>query len=44
MYGMDAFIPGAIEEVVYLAEDLGLRLRGVDKPIDLERVRGKKKK
>lgn len=44
MYGMDAFIPGAIEEVVKLAEDLGMRLRGIDKPIDLERVRAKRKK
>ena len=42
LYGMDAFIPGAIEECVKLAEDFGLRVRGVDKPISLEIIRKKK--
>ncbi len=41
-YGLDIFIPGAISEVVRLAEDFGLRIRGVDKPISLEYVRRKK--
>ena len=39
-YGMDVFIPQAIEEAVKLAEDFGLRVRGVDKPLSLDRVRG----
>jgi hypothetical protein len=39
IYGLDIFIPGAIEQAVRLAEDFSLRCRGVDKPIDIERVR-----
>jgi len=42
-YGLDIYIPGAIGEVVKLAEDFGLRIRGQDKPISLEYVRRKKK-
>jgi len=38
-YGLQAFVPGAIKEIVRLAEDFSLRTRGVDKPIDIERVR-----
>jgi len=38
-YGMDLFIPGAIVECTKLAEDFGLRVRGIDKPIALEMVR-----
>lgn len=38
-YGLNVFIPGAIAEIVQLAEDFGLRVRGVDKPIDLDLVR-----
>ena len=38
-YGLDVFVPGAVDEIVKLAEDFGLRVRGVDKPIDLESVR-----
>ena len=41
MYGMDIYIPGAQAEIVKLAEDFGLRVRGVDHPISLERIRGK---
>jgi hypothetical protein len=39
IYGMGTFIPGAIFEITKLTEDFGLRVRGVDKPISLERVR-----
>uniref|UniRef100_A0A6M3LFC6 Uncharacterized protein n=1 Tax=viral metagenome TaxID=1070528 RepID=A0A6M3LFC6_9ZZZZ len=42
-YGMGEFIPGAVEEIVRLAEDLGLRVRDVDKPISLEMIRRKRK-
>jgi len=38
-YGQDVFIPQAIEECVRLAEDFGLRVRGMPKPIALEMVR-----
>lgn len=42
MYGMDVFIQGAQEEIVRLAEDFGLRIRGdIDHPISLEYLRGK---
>jgi len=41
-YGLEVFIPGAIHEVVKLAEDFSLRVRGYDKPIDLERIRKKR--
>jgi len=40
-YGHDVFIPQAITEVVKLAEDFGLRVRGVKKPVSLEMVRRK---
>ena len=40
-YGLKAHVPGAIEEIVSLCEDFGLRVRGVDKPIDHDRVRTK---
>ena len=39
MYGMDVYFRGAQEEIVKLAEDFGLRVRGVDKPISIEYVR-----
>lgn len=41
-YGMGDYVPGAIEEAVGLAEDFGLRIRGVDKPISIENVRRKR--
>ena len=44
MYGLQELIPGAIEEVVRLAEDFSLRVRGHDKPISLELVRKNKRK
>jgi len=43
MYGQGEHIPGTVEVIVKLAEDLGLRLRGIDKPISLERVRKKRR-
>jgi hypothetical protein len=39
VYGMGDFVPGAIDEIIRLAEDFGLRVRGVDKPISIERIR-----
>ncbi len=39
MYGQDAYIPGAIEEITRLAVDFSIRVRGVDHPISLERIR-----
>ena len=42
IYGLDVYIPGAIKEVVRLAEDFGLRVRGQDKPISLKMVRNRK--
>ena len=44
MYGMGDYIPGAVEEMVRLAEDFSLRCRKVDKPISLEMVRKKKRR
>lgn len=38
-YGQDVFIPQAVDECVRLAEDFGLRVRGIAKPISLEMVR-----
>ena len=43
MYGMDAFVPNAVEEIIKLAEDFGLRVRGLDKPISLELIRNGKR-
>jgi len=40
-YGQGVFIPGAIEECVKLAEDFGLRVRGIDKEIALGVIRRK---
>ena len=39
IYGQGVFIPQAVEEAVRLAEDFGLRVRGIDKPMSLELVR-----
>ena len=39
MYGTEAFVHGAVQEIVRLAEDFGLRVRGVDKIISIEKVR-----
>ncbi len=41
-HGMGEFIPGAVEEIIKLAEDFSLRVRGVDKPISIEHVRRKR--
>lgn len=42
MYGMNAYIAGAQEEIIQLAEDFGQRIRGIDKPISIEYIRRKK--
>lgn len=39
MYGMGAYIGGAQVEITKLAEDFGLAVRGVDKPISLDYIR-----
>jgi len=39
MYGMGEFIAGVQDEIVRLAEDFGLRVRGIDKPISIDYVR-----
>jgi len=39
MYGMGVFIKGAQDEIVKLAEDFGLRVRGYDKPISINYIR-----
>ncbi len=41
LYGQGVFVDGAIEECVKLAEDFGLRVRGIDKAISLELIRRK---
>ena len=41
MYGLGDFIQAAIEEIVKLTEAFGLRVRGIDKPINLEEIRRK---
>jgi len=38
-YGQDVFIPQAINEIIRLAEDYGLRVRGIPKPIALSLAR-----
>ncbi len=38
-YSLHIFIPGAIDEVIQLAIDFSLRLRGVDKPIRVSRMK-----
>ena len=38
MYGQGVHIPGAVLEASKLAEDFGLRVRGVDQPITLEKI------
>ena len=39
MYGQGVYIKGALEEIVRLAEDFGIRVRGIDKPISVEYIR-----
>ena len=41
-YGLGIMIGPAVEEIVKLSEDFGLRVRGIDKPIALEYIRRKK--
>lgn len=39
IYGLDVFIHGAIEETLKLAEDFSLRVRGIDKPLNIQKLR-----
>jgi len=39
MYGMQDYIPGAIDEIIELAEAFGKRVRGKDIPIKLKTKR-----
>ena len=39
MYGQGEYVDMAVEEIILLAEDFGLRVRGIDKPISLELMR-----
>ena len=41
-YGQGVYIKGAVEEILKLADDYSLRLRGVDKPLSILYVRRKK--
>jgi len=38
-YGTEVFVHGAVQEIVRLAEDFGLRVRGVDKVFSVEAIR-----
>ena len=42
MYGQEAYIPGAIDEIVKLSEYWCMSVRGIEKPISIEYVRRKK--
>ena len=44
LHGLGIYIPGVQDEIVKLAEDYGLRIRGVNKPISIEYIRRKKSK
>ena len=39
MYGLQDYVPGAVDEIIQLAVDFSLRLRGVDKPIRVSKKR-----
>ena len=41
-YGMGIYIDGAVDELFSLAEDLSLRTRGIDKPLDINYIRRRK--
>lgn len=41
-YGLNAYIPGAVEEQVKLAIDFSLVVRGQDKPISIKYIRRKR--
>ena len=42
LYGQGIIVDGAIEEVMKLVEDFGLRVRGRDKPISIDYIRRRK--
>ena len=39
IHGLDILIPGAIEEVLELADKFGQRVRGADEPIQIKKRR-----
>ena len=39
MYGMGEGVDSAVEEIIKLAEDFGMRVRGIDQAISLEIIR-----
>ena len=43
IYGMQDYIPGAIEEIVEVAIDFSKRVRGADHPIELKNRRNPRK-
>lgn len=42
IYGLGVYILGAIDEVIKVCEQFGMRVRGDDRPIDIEIVRREK--
>ena len=42
LHGLDIFIPGAVEVIVRLAEDFSLKVRGMNKEINLENIQNRK--
>jgi hypothetical protein len=38
-YGQAVYVTGAVNAIMKLAEDFGLRVRGIDQPISLEIVK-----
>ena len=44
IYGLGVFIDGAVDEIWQLTEDWSMRIRGVDKPINLDYIRRKRKR
>ncbi len=42
LYGQGIIVDGAIDEIMKLAEDFGLRVRGKDKPISIDYIRRRK--
>ena len=43
VYGQGVYIQSVRDEIVKAAEDFGLRVRGVDKPISLEMIRNRER-
>ena len=43
LYGQAPYVYQAINEIIKITEDFGLRVRGIDHPIDIELVRQDRK-